>query len=101
VCRRLPHKNTPFNYVWARAFHIPPETTTEEFSYFSLCESRDGTIYATTIYPFTLLKGKNGSPVQEDPIQPPTHPRPASPFLSLEEKEKSVSLSLEIPVRFF
>jgi hypothetical protein len=28
----------PFPYVWAKAFHVPPETTTEESGYFSLCE---------------------------------------------------------------
>src|SRR5438874_5436245 len=32
-------------YLWAKAYHIPPETTTEESGYFSLCEGRDGKIY--------------------------------------------------------
>src|SRR4051794_24565096 len=27
----------PFPYVQAKAYHIPPETTTEESGYFSLC----------------------------------------------------------------
>ena len=35
----------PFRYVQAKAFHIPPETTTEESGYFSLCEGRNGKIY--------------------------------------------------------
>jgi hypothetical protein len=35
----------PFQYVWAKAFHIPPETTTEESGYFSLCEGKNGKIY--------------------------------------------------------
>jgi hypothetical protein len=38
----------PFPYVRARAFHIPPETTTEESGYFSLCEGRNGKIYIGT-----------------------------------------------------
>jgi hypothetical protein len=28
----------PFPYVQAKAFHIPPQTNTEESGYFSLCE---------------------------------------------------------------
>lgn len=35
----------PFRYVKAKAFHIPPETTTEESGYFSLCEGHNGKIY--------------------------------------------------------
>jgi len=35
----------PFPYVWAKAWHIPPETTTEESGYFSLCEGLNGRIY--------------------------------------------------------
>ena len=38
----------PFHYVRAKAFHIPPETTTEESGYFSLCEGRNGKIYIGT-----------------------------------------------------
>jgi hypothetical protein len=38
----------PFPYVRARAFHIPPGTTTEESGYFSLCEGRNGKIYIGT-----------------------------------------------------
>lgn len=38
----------PFRYVQAKAFHIPPETTTEESGYFSLCEGRNGKIYVGT-----------------------------------------------------
>lgn len=34
-----------FRYVQAKAYHIPPETTTEESGYFSLCEGRNGKIY--------------------------------------------------------
>jgi len=36
---------SPLHYVWATAYHIPPETTTEESGYFSLCEGRNGKIY--------------------------------------------------------
>ncbi len=32
-------------YVWSRAYHIPPETTTEESGYFSLCEGKNGKVY--------------------------------------------------------
>lgn len=35
----------PFRYVQAKAFHVPPETTTEESGYFSLCEGNNGKIY--------------------------------------------------------
>src|SRR5262245_64827327 len=38
----------PFAYVAAKAFHIPPETTTEESGYFSLCEGHNGKIYVGT-----------------------------------------------------
>src|SRR3954453_17262988 len=37
--------SSPPKYVWAKAYHIPPETTTEESGYFSLCEGKDGRIY--------------------------------------------------------
>jgi hypothetical protein len=32
-------------YLPAKAYHIPPETTTEESGYFSLCEGKNGRIY--------------------------------------------------------
>jgi hypothetical protein len=32
-------------YLEAKAYHIPPETTTEESGYFSLCEGKNGRIY--------------------------------------------------------
>lgn len=35
-------------YLWAKAYHIPPETTTEESGYFSLCEGKDSRIYIGT-----------------------------------------------------
>ncbi|MCC7192567.1 MAG: hypothetical protein IT444_07265 [Phycisphaeraceae bacterium] len=38
----------PFKYVWAKAYHIPPLTTTEESGYFSLCEGNNGNIYVGT-----------------------------------------------------
>src|SRR5438132_5780658 len=40
-----PRQKAPFPYVRAKAYHIPPETTTEESGYFSLCEGRNGRIY--------------------------------------------------------
>src|SRR2546430_1221539 len=36
---------TSLKYLWARAYHIPPQTTTEESGYFSLCEGKNGRIY--------------------------------------------------------
>lgn len=41
-------QDPPFPYVRAKAYHIPPETTTEESGYFSLCEGRNGKIYVGT-----------------------------------------------------
>ena len=52
----------PFRYVWAKAFHIPPETTTEESGYFSLCEGRNGKIYIGT-----AAYGRNSYLVEFDP----------------------------------
>ncbi len=52
----------PFPYVWAKAFHIPPETTTEESGYFSLCEGRNGKIYVGT-----AAYGRNAYLVEFDP----------------------------------
>src|SRR5262245_24672401 len=42
VCADEPKPKAPFPYVWAKAYHIPPETTTEESGYFSLCEGKNG-----------------------------------------------------------
>jgi hypothetical protein len=52
----------PFPYVKAKAFHIPPETTTEESGYFSLCEGRNGKIYVGT-----AAYGRNSFLVEFDP----------------------------------
>jgi hypothetical protein len=52
----------PFRYVQAKAFHIPPETTTEESGYFSLCEGRNGKIYIGT-----AAYGRNSFLVEFDP----------------------------------
>ena len=38
----------PFPYVDATAWHILPETHSDESGYFSLCEGRDGTVYIGT-----------------------------------------------------
>ncbi len=53
---------TPFPYVQAKAFHIPPETTTEESGYFSLCEGRNAKIYIGT-----AAYGRNSYLVEFDP----------------------------------
>src|SRR5690348_15187653 len=55
-------KPAPFRYVQAKAFHIPPETTTEESGYFSLCEGRNGKIYVGT-----AAYGRNSYLVEFDP----------------------------------
>jgi hypothetical protein len=52
----------PFRYVRANAFHIPPETNTEESGYFSLCEGRNGKIYVGT-----AAYGRNSYLVEFDP----------------------------------
>lgn len=52
----------PFPYVQAKAYHIPPETTTEESGYFSLCEGRNGKIYVGT-----SAYGRNAFLVEFDP----------------------------------
>ena len=54
---------TSLPYVWGKAFHIPPETTTEESGYFSLCEGRNGKIYIGT-----AAYGRNAYVVEFDPI---------------------------------
>src|SRR5688572_11199514 len=38
----------PPRYVPATAYHVLPETTSEESGYFSLCEGRDGNVYVGT-----------------------------------------------------
>lgn len=52
----------PFSYVRAKAYHIRPETTTEESGYFSLCEGRNGKIYVGT-----AAYGRNSYLVEFDP----------------------------------
>jgi hypothetical protein len=52
----------PFRYVPAKAFHILPETTTEESGYFSLCEGKNGKIYVGT-----AAYGRNSYLVEFDP----------------------------------
>src|SRR5437868_7256244 len=60
--------NTPvrrpasLKYLWAKAYHIPPETTTEESGYFSLCEGKNGRIYIGC-----AAYGRNSYLVEFDP----------------------------------
>ncbi len=56
--------DAPFPYVRARAFHIPPETTTEESGYFSLCEGLNGKIYIGT-----AAYGRDAYLVEFDPAR--------------------------------
>jgi len=53
---------SPFPYIWGTAYHIPPETNTEEEGYFSLCEGHDGKIYIGT-----AAFGRNSYLVEFDP----------------------------------
>lgn len=57
-----PRREAPFRYVRAKAYHIPPETTTEESGYFSLCEGRNGKIYIGS-----AAYGRNAFLVEFDP----------------------------------
>lgn len=54
----------PFPYVWGTAYHVLPETTSEESGYFSLCEGRDGSIYVGT-----AKYGANSYLVEFDPVR--------------------------------
>jgi len=38
----------PFTYVWGTAYHVLPETHTDESGYFSICEGLNGKIYVGT-----------------------------------------------------
>src|SRR5438874_12664019 len=38
----------PFRYVYGTAYHILPETHTDESGYFSLCEGHNGKVYVGT-----------------------------------------------------
>jgi len=55
-------KKAPFPYVWARAYHVLPETTSEESGYFSLNEGHDGKIYVGS-----AKYGENSYLVEFDP----------------------------------
>jgi hypothetical protein len=57
-----PRQKAPFAYVRAKAYHIPPETTTEESGYFSLCEGRNGKIYVGA-----AAYGRNSYLIEFDP----------------------------------
>lgn len=49
-------------YLAARAYHVPPETTTEESGYFALSEGKNGRIYIGT-----AAYGRNSYLVEFDP----------------------------------
>src|SRR5438132_4785016 len=49
-------------YLWAKAYHIPPATTTEESGYFALCEGKNGRIYVGS-----AAYGRNSYLVEFDP----------------------------------
>lgn len=52
----------PFSLVWGNAFHILPDTHTDESGYFSLCEGKNGKIYVGT-----AAYGYNAYLVEFDP----------------------------------
>jgi len=56
-----PATNTP-RYVWAKAHHIPPDTTTAESGYFALVEGLNGRVYIGT-----AAYGRNSYLVEFDP----------------------------------
>ena len=45
---KTPTNKAPFPYVWGTAFHILPETTSEESGYFSIVEGHNGKVYIGT-----------------------------------------------------
>src|SRR4051812_39573480 len=49
-------------YLWAKAYYFPPETTTEESGYFSLCEGKNSRIYVGS-----AAYGRNSFLVEFDP----------------------------------
>ena len=60
--QRAARPKAPFKYVWGKAYHILPETHSDESGYFSLCEGRNGRMYVgTTKY------GINGYLVEFNP----------------------------------
>jgi hypothetical protein len=50
-------------YVWAKAYHVLPETHNNESGYFSLCEGLDGRVYVGT-----AKYGVNAYLVEFDPV---------------------------------
>jgi hypothetical protein len=64
VCGADPAKEPPasLKYLPAKAYYIPPETTTEESGYFSLCEGKNGKIYIGS-----AAYGRNSYLVEFDP----------------------------------
>jgi hypothetical protein len=55
-------QSAPFRLIPTSAYYIPPETTTEESGYFSLCEGKNGKIYIGT-----AAYGRNSFLVEFDP----------------------------------
>lgn len=58
-----PPASAPFRYVWGKAYHILPQTHTDESGYFSLCEGHNGKIYVGT-----AAYGFNAYLVEFDPV---------------------------------
>lgn len=62
VAQQAKPTTSPFPYVKAKAYYLPPETSTEESGYFSLCEGLNGKIYVGT-----AAYGRNAYLVEFDP----------------------------------
>ena len=63
---RMPAELTkaPFNYLWGKAYHILPQTHTDESGYASLCEGLNGKIYVGT-----AAYSRNSYLVEFDPVK--------------------------------
>ena len=48
VSPAIAQEEAPFDYLWATAYAMPPETTNEQSGYFSLCEGLNGRMYVGT-----------------------------------------------------
>lgn len=60
--KQLKEKPASLKYLPAKAYYIPPETTTEESGYFALCEGKNGKIYIGS-----AAYGRNSYLVEFDP----------------------------------
>ncbi|HPD16935.1 MAG TPA: hypothetical protein PLE19_18460 [Planctomycetota bacterium] len=62
LCSTLAAGATPPKLLWGKAYHVLPETHSDESGYFSLCEGKNGRIYIGT-----AKYGQNAFLVEFDP----------------------------------